>query len=139
MEPKPYPSPERINQIGHLLLRNEGVENSKLLLFAEFDDDWMGADIRLLPDGATQLRQAFPGQEMTDVLMNTWEEARDGLGEGAWRGLMYVLDHGQVDITLLYPEELGTVDDHIKNLNGAFARIFPGLEVERVSGWPPKF
>ena len=133
------PSPERIEEIGRLLLRNAEVEQSKVLIFAEFDDGWMGGVIRYLPDGGRQLRSADFSQELTVALMNAWDEAVAELGDGAWRGMIYVLDHGRVNVRLLYADELGGMDDHWTNTDRAVGSVFSGLDTERSDGSPPEF
>lgn len=101
-QPAGAPSPATIEEIGLALHDAAGTADAKIVLYAYFDDENSIVTIRYRVDGSPDILPLFLPRGAID-LPRLYRE----LGSPA--GIMemvYVLDHGRLDVSLRYPEQI---------------------------------
>jgi len=123
-----HPSPDAVEAIGHALLEAVGRTDAVILLYAVVDEGMTATAIRYVPDGAAAVHDiAEQPDRLAAALADAWRAARAGMPSSAWREMIYVVDHGRVRVTLLYPEEVDVERTFHEKIEEQVERLFPGL------------
>lgn len=100
------PSPESINEIGHAMVEAAGTSDARILLYAEVSGSNLLFETRYVADGDGTVRRAAPSDNtLLESIANAWRHAHSQMGNDAWRVLIYRLDHGRVNVRVLYSRD----------------------------------
>lgn len=101
-QPAGAPSTQSVQSIGLALQEAAGTAEAKFVLYAYFDDSNSIVTIRHVLAGSTEIKPLFLAQGSID-LPRLYRElgSPDGIME-----MIYVLDHGRLDMILRYPDQI---------------------------------
>lgn len=100
------PTPAEVEAIGTALVDAVGTAKSRILLFGRFSPGFAGTTIRYVADGSPAVRPAFFKASNNPDLAGLWNKAYANWGDGLWVEMIFVVDHGRVNLTLHYPDQV---------------------------------
>ena len=127
-EPQLQPGPASVESIGRALVEAVGTSEAVILLYAQFDEGMVATAIRYVPTGGAVISDiADQPDALHDALSAAWETVRAQMQPEPWREMIYVVDNGQVSVTLLYPEQIDPGRTLHEKVEAESERLFPGL------------
>jgi len=103
---------ERLYQeIGLEALEAANDLSGKLLIYAEVLDGVISADMFYVNHPSGSVRFRFCPRPVRKSIMQLWQEWQKLQGNKEWRVLCYVIDNGNFNIDLLYPDQVKNDED----------------------------